>query len=543
METDQSNQITIEENTLIDSFMKEVLFLYNEETSSVQLSFTVTNDTVKGNGKVVLHIFPLGTFPRYPKYASPNQPASMPQAVVSPLPILHHSHLPSQRDMKSRSILSRASRHPSVLCAGKRVDASSVPYQTIGNESSASGVSFDLLGKSHTPFSAPLSRINVFEGEGRGHRRVRNEGQMMDSMNDQVVSSMNDQVVSSMNGQRMGSVNGQVVSSVSGQAMSSVSGQRMGSMNGQVVSSVNGQVVSSVSGQVVSSVSGQAMNSTNNQAVNSMNNRLTNSTYNQAANTQRSQSMNSINQAVNSMKYRLKYSTNNQSMNSSNLLMNSNNQSINSTTNPITTPTNEPSLHTNQQPLPVTNQTQPADPLAALFSSVTPHTINFNYASSTTQPPPYHPCIPEVSNVDEEDSDSAFTHDNLSSSDDEWCFQRVTKDQSVSQSSSFPTSSLQEASSLESHDSMNKRGNPESSSQKDGTTHSSISSSLAGKIASSHSKSPFTYSRIVSFPLFSRYTLLNPIPSLSSHSHHTPSLSSDQHALLSILRLSSNHLQ
>lgn len=52
------NLITIEESATIESFKREVLFLYSEMDQCVRLSFIVTNDVVEGNGMVVLHISP-----------------------------------------------------------------------------------------------------------------------------------------------------------------------------------------------------------------------------------------------------------------------------------------------------------------------------------------------------------------------------------------------------------------------------------------------------------------------------------------------------
>ena len=515
METDQSNQITIEENAVIDSFMKEILFLYNEETSSIQLSFTVTNDTVKGNGKVILHFFPLDSIPRYPRCVAQNQSSSISQAVVSPLPLLHHSPLPSQRDKRNRSILSRASRKPSVLCAGKRVDASSVPYQTMASESS-SGVSFDLLGRSQTLCSAPLSRINLFEGEGeRSQQRVLNEGVvsvdgLSQGVNEKGVNGMNEKGVNGVNEQRVNGlsqgVNEQRVNGLS-QGMSNISEKRMSSVK-QSMKSVR-QDINTVNQQNLISMNPQS-SLMDQQVV------PTKELLNHEYQPKPLPLPNQLQQLIPDS-----YRQSQQSFRNSSLPY-----------NPL-----PPTIPLNPSPLPH-NPSQPpqADPLAALFSSVTPSTVNFNYASSTTQPLPYHPCIPEISNMDEEDSDSAFTHDDPSGSDDEWCFQRVAKEQPVSQSSSLPTSSFQEPSSLDSHDSLRKRGNLEPSSQKDVLSHASISGSLTSKTISK--------SRIHCSFLFPRYPrFYYPITTLAIHYHNSSSRSSSQNALLSILRMSSDHLQ
>ena len=547
METDQSNQITIEENAVIDSFMKEILFLYNEETSSIQLSFTVTNDTVKGNGKVILHFFPLDSIPRYPRCVAQNQSSSISQAVVSPLPLLHHSPLPSQRDKRNRSILSRASRQPSVLCAGKRVDASSVPYQTMASESS-SGVSFDLLGRSQTLCSAPLSRINLFEGEGeRSQQRVLNEGVVsVDGLSQGVtekgVNGMNEQGVNGVNekGVNEKGVNEQRVNGLSqGVNEQRVNGLSQG-VNEQRVNGLS-QGMSNISEKRMSSVKQsmksvrQDINTVNQQNLISMNPQSslmdqqvvpTKELLNHEYQPKPLPLPNQLQQLIPDS-----YRQSQQSFRNSSLPYNPSTQSS-LPYNPL-----PPTTPLNPSPLPH-NPSQPpqADPLAALFSSVTPSTVNFNYASSTTQPLPYHPCIPEISNMDEEDSDSAFTHDDPSGSDDEWCFQRVAKEQPVSQSSSLPTSSFQEPSSLDSHDSLRKRGNLEPSSQKDVLSHASISGSLTSKTISK--------SRIHCSFLFPRYPrFYYPITTLAIHYHNSSSRSSSQNALLSILRMSSDHLQ
>lgn len=525
METDQSNQITIEENAVIDSFMKEILFLYNEETSSIQLSFTVTNDTVKGNGKVILHFFPLDSIPRYPRCVAQNQSSSISQAVVSPLPLLHHSPLPSQRDKRNRSILSRASRQPSVLCAGKRVDASSVPYQTMASESS-SGVSFDLLGRSQTLCSAPLSRINLFEGEGeRSQQRVLNEGVvsvdgLSQGVNEKGVNGMNEKGVNGVNEQRVNGlsqgVNEQRVNGLS-QGMSNISEKRMSSVK-QSMKSVR-QDINTVNQQNLISINPQS-SLMDQQVV------PTKELLNHEYQPKPLPLPNQLQQLIPDS-----YRQSQQSFRNSSLPYNPSTQSS-LPYNPL-----PPTTPLNPSPLPH-NPSQPpqADPLAALFSSVTPSTVNFNYASSTTQPLPYHPCIPEISNMDEEDSDSAFTHDDPSGSDDEWCFQRVAKEQPVSQSSSLPTSSFQEPSSLDSHDSLRKRGNLEPSSQKDVLSHASISGNLTSKTISK--------SRIHCSFLFPRYPrFYYPITTLAIHYHNSSSRSSSQNALLSILRMSSDHLQ
>jgi len=549
METDQSNQITIEENAVIDSFMKEILFLYNEETSSIQLSFTVTNDTVKGNGKVILHFFPLDSIPRYPRCVAQNQSSSISQAVVSPLPLLHHSPLPSQRDKRNRSILSRASRQPSVLCAGKRVDASSVPYQTMASESS-SGVSFDLLGRSQTLCSAPLSRINLFEGEGeRSQQRVLNEGVvsvdgLSQGVNEKGVNGMNEKGVNGVNEQRVNGlsqgVNEQRVNGLSqGVNEQRVNGLSQG-VNEQRVNGLS-QGMSNISEKRMSSVKQsmksvrQDINTVNQQNLISMNPQSslmdqqvvpTKELLNHEYQPKPLPLPNQLQQLIPDS-----YRQSQQSFRNSSLPYNPSTQSS-LPYNPL-----PPTTPLNPSPLPH-NPSQPpqADPLAALFSSVTPSTVNFNYASSTTQPLPYHPCIPEISNMDEEDSDSAFTHDDPSGSDDEWCFQRVAKEQPVSQSSSLPTSSFQEPSSLDSHDSLRKRGNLEPSSQKDVLSHASISGSLTSKTISK--------SRIHCSFLFPRYPrFYYPITTLAIHYHNSSSRSSSQNALLSILRMSSDHLQ
>ena len=567
--------------------MKEILFLYNEETSSIQLSFTVTNDTVKGNGKVILHFFPLDSIPRYPRCVAQNQSSSISQAVVSPLPLLHHSPLPSQRDKRNRSILSRASRQPSVLCAGKRVDASSVPYQTMASESS-SGVSFDLLGRSQTLCSAPLSRINLFEGEGeRSQQRVLNEGvvsvdglsQGVNGMNEKGVNGLNEKGV---NGLSQG-VNGMNEKGVNEQGVNGLSQGVNGLSQGVNEQRVNGlsQGMSNISEKRMSSVK-QSMKSVR-QDINTMNqhNLISMNPQSSLMDQQVVPTKELLNHEYQPKPLPLpnqlqqlipdSYLQSQQSFRNSSLPYNPSTQSslpYNQSTqsslpsNPSThssLPSNpsthsslpsNPSTHSslphnplppttplNPSPLPL-NPSQPpqADPLAALFSSVTPSTVNFNYASSTTQPLPYHPCIPEVSNMDEEDSDSAFTHDDPSGSDDEWCFQRVAKEQPVSQSSSLPTSSFQEPSSLDSHDSLRKRGNLEPSSQKDVLSHASISGSLTSKTISK--------SRIHCSFLFPRYPrFYYPITILVIHYHNSSSLSSSENALLSILRVSSDHLQ
>ena len=510
---------------MIDSFMKEILFLYNEETSSIQLSFTVTNDTVKGNGKVILHFFPLDSIPRYPRCVAQNQSSSISQAVVSPLPLLHHSPLPSQRDKRNRSILSRASRQPSVLCAGKRVDASSVPYQTMASESS-SGVSFDLLGRSQTLCSAPLSRINLFEGEGeRSQQRVLNEGVvsvdgLSQGVNEKGVNGMNEKGVNGVNEQRVNGlsqgVNEQRVNGLS-QGMSNISEKRMSSVK-QSMKSVR-QDINTVNQQNLISMNPQS-SLMDQQVV------PTKELLNHEYQPKPLPLPNQLQQLIPDS-----YRQSQQSFRNSSLLYNPSTQSS-LPYNPL-----PPTTPLNPSPLPH-NPSQPpqADPLAALFSSVTPSTVNFNYASSTTQPLPYHPCIPEISNMDEEDSDSAFTHDDPSGSDDEWCFQRVAKEQPVSQSSSLPTSSFQEPSSLDSHDSLRKRGNLEPSSQKDVLSHASISGNLTSKTISK--------SRIHCSFLFPRYPrFYYPITTLAIHYHNSSSRSSSQNALLSILRMSSDHLQ
>ena len=188
-----------------------------------------------------------------------------------------------------------------------------------------------------------------------------------------------------------------------------------------------------------------------------------------------------------------------ESINTEQLSINTGQLSINtgrSSTNTQHSSTNTQQPPTTTQKPPTTTQQpptdSPTDPLAALFSSVTPHPLNFNYASTTTQPLPYQPCIPEVSNVDEEDSDSAFTHNSPPSSDDEWCFQRAQKEASLSQNSSFPTSSLQDTSSLESHALVTKKGTNEVSIPRDTVPNSQTN--LEGRIVSPQSKSTSSYS-------------------------------------------------
>ena len=115
------NLITIEESATIESFKREVLFLYSEIDQCIRLSFIVTNDVVEGNGMVVLHISPNKTSSRFhsshparKKSISTVSPReSIP--LVSPAPVFHQSAFASAMPGKNRSILARTSRRPSLL--------------------------------------------------------------------------------------------------------------------------------------------------------------------------------------------------------------------------------------------------------------------------------------------------------------------------------------------------------------------------------------------------------------------------------------------
>ncbi len=116
------NLITIEESATIESFKREVLFLYSEMDQCVRLSFIVTNDVVEGNGMVVLHISPNKTSSRFhsshPERKKPISTVSPRESIplVSPAPVFHQSALASTMPgTKNRSILARTSRRPSLL--------------------------------------------------------------------------------------------------------------------------------------------------------------------------------------------------------------------------------------------------------------------------------------------------------------------------------------------------------------------------------------------------------------------------------------------
>lgn len=119
---DDINLITIEEGATIESFKREVLFLFSEIDQCVRLSFIVTNDVVEGNGMVVLHITPNKTSPhlyssqpvrkKSVSTVSPRESITL----VSPAPVLQQSAFTSVKSgKKNRSILARTSRRPSLL--------------------------------------------------------------------------------------------------------------------------------------------------------------------------------------------------------------------------------------------------------------------------------------------------------------------------------------------------------------------------------------------------------------------------------------------